>query len=76
MVDSLKETGGIAMEDEMEGDRRALRECVAHFHTERNHHGVENRLLDPLATISSIDEPVQCSERIGGTLNFYYREVD
>jgi transposase InsO family protein len=55
--------------------RRALREYVAHYHTERNHQGVGNRLLAPLATVSSIDEPIQCRERLGGMLNFYYREA-
>ena len=55
--------------------RRALREYVAHYHTERNHQGVGNRLLIPLARVSSIDEPVQCRERLGGMLNYYYREA-
>jgi putative transposase len=55
--------------------RRALREYVAHYHTERNHQGVGNRLLKPLARISSIDEPVECRERLGGMLNYYHREA-
>ncbi len=55
--------------------RRALREYVAHFHSERNHQGVGNRLLEPLATVSTSDEPIQCRERLGGMLNFYYREA-
>ena len=28
--------------------RRALREYVAHYYTERNHQGVGNRLLEPV----------------------------
>jgi len=55
--------------------RRALREYVAHYHAERNHQGVGNRLLKALARVSSIDEPVQCRERLGGMLNYYYREA-
>ena len=55
--------------------RRALREYVLHFHTERNHQGVDNQLLKPLATVSSTDEPIHCRERLGGMLNFYYREA-
>jgi transposase InsO family protein len=39
--------------------RRALREYVAHYHTERNHQGVGNRLLKPLATVSPANGPVQ-----------------
>ena len=55
--------------------RRALREYVAHYHTERNHQGVGNRLRKPLARVSSINEPVQCRERLGGMLNYYHREA-
>lgn len=55
--------------------RRALREYVSHYHTERNHQGVENRLLKPLTTVSSINEPIQRRERLGGILNYYYREA-
>lgn len=55
--------------------RRALREYVAHYHSERNHQGVDNRLLEPLATVSSTDEPIQCRERLGGMLNYYCREA-
>ncbi len=54
---------------------RALRSYVIHYHTERNHQGVGNRLLEPLATVSSINEPIQCRERLGGMLNYYYREA-
>ena len=50
--------------------------CVAElYHTERNHQGVGNRLLEPLATISSTNDPIHCRERLGGMLNFYYREA-
>jgi transposase InsO family protein len=55
--------------------RRALREYVAHYHTERNHQGVGNRLLKPLATVSPTNGPVQCRERLGGILNYYYRKA-
>ena len=50
--------------------------CVAElYHAERNHQGVGNRLLQPLATVSSTDETINCHERLGGMLNFYYREA-
>jgi len=55
--------------------RRALREYVAHYHTERNHQGVGNRLLKPFPTVSSTNDPIHCRERLGGMLNFYYREA-
>ena len=55
--------------------RRALREYVAHYHVERNHQGVENRLLEPIDILRSTNDPVHCRERLGGMLNFYYREA-
>ena len=55
--------------------RRALREYVTHFHSERNHQGVGNRLLKPLARVGSTTDPIHCRERLGGMLNFYYREA-
>jgi hypothetical protein len=55
--------------------RRALKENGVHYQSERNHQGVGNRLLEPLATVGSIDEPFQCRERLGGMLNYYYREA-
>jgi putative transposase len=55
--------------------RRALREYGAHYHSERNHQGVGIQLLRPVATANSTDEPVQCHERLGGMLNYYYREA-
>jgi putative transposase len=54
---------------------RVLREYVEHYHRERNHQGVGNRLLEPCSTVSSTDGPIQCRERLGGMLNFYYREA-
>jgi transposase InsO family protein len=55
--------------------RRALRAYVIHYHSERNHQGVGNRLLEPLAKVGSTNDPVHCRERLGGMLNFYYREA-
>jgi len=55
--------------------RRALEEFVTHYQTERNHQGVGNRLLKPHIAVTSINEPIQCRERLGGMLNYYYREA-
>jgi putative transposase len=55
--------------------RRALREYDLHCHTERNNQGVGNRLLKPVDKGSSTNDPIHCRERLGGLLNFYYREV-
>jgi hypothetical protein len=55
--------------------RRALREYVTHYHAERNHQGVGNQLLEPLAMGAASNDPVHCRQRLGGLLNFYYREA-
>ena len=55
--------------------RRALGGYVSHFHGERNHQGIGNRLLEPSAARNSTEGPIQCRERFGGILNFYYREA-
>ena len=55
--------------------RRALIEYVAHFRCERNDQGLGNRLPETCSTVSSTDGPIQCHERVGGMLNYYYREA-
>jgi putative transposase len=55
--------------------RHALNEYIAHYHAERNHQGLGNRLLDPTHEAGSMNDPTQHSERLGGMLNFYYREA-
>jgi transposase InsO family protein len=51
--------------------RRGVAEYVSHYHTERNHQGLENRLLAP-STMLANDGVVANRARLGGTLNFYY----
>ena len=51
--------------------RRAISEFVVHYHSERNHQGVENRLLQPGATLPVERARVQRRQRLGGMLNFY-----
>lgn len=50
-----------------------LVEYTAHFHTERNHQGLGNRLIDPItANTNAGEERVQRHERLGGMLSGYY----
>lgn len=55
--------------------RHALREYVAHYHAERNHQGMGNRLLfpDPGGSPSREDGRIERRERLGGLLSFYTR---
>jgi putative transposase len=52
--------------------RRAIHEFVAHYHQERNHQGIGNRLIAPNLNPHA-KGPVCCRERLGGMLNYYYR---
>jgi transposase InsO family protein len=53
--------------------RRAIAHYVAHYHTERNHQGLENRLIRPDSSRVANDRVVRRRPRLGGMLNYYYR---
>ena len=53
--------------------RRAAREYAAHYHRERNHQGLDNRLIDAPVDKASCAGAVSCSARLGGMLRFYHR---
>jgi len=54
--------------------RRAVSEFMDHYHTERNHQGLKNRLI-VAGTMQATDGEVDRHARLGGTLNFYYRKA-
>ena len=55
--------------------RRATHEYVMHYLHERNHQGIGNRLIlsDPIHLRSS--GTVRRRQRLGGLLNYYYRQA-
>jgi len=53
--------------------RNALREYTAHYHRERNHQGLKNRLIDPGDEAGLNTGRIECSERLGGLLRYYRR---
>ena len=55
--------------------RRAVREFVAHDHHERNHQGLDHRLILPLSTAPPPRGRVQCRQRLGGMLHDDYRSA-
>ena len=55
--------------------RRAVIQYLAHYHTERNHQGLDNRLIDPNEEVGRSNGDVQCRERLGGMLRYYYRQA-
>ena len=54
--------------------RNAVHHFVDHYHLERNHQGLGNRLIMPIA-IRSESGPVRRRKRLGGVLNYYYRDA-
>ena len=55
--------------------RKAIREFTVHYHFERNHQGLDNRLIAPMENRSEKSGPVRKRQRLGGMLNYYYREA-
>ncbi len=55
--------------------RKGIREFVLHYHGERNHQGLGNRLIIPDASHVTICGRLRRRERLGGMLNYYYRQA-
>lgn len=56
--------------------RRLLSEYLLHFRQERNHQGLGNRIIASIAATANPQESiVRRRERLGGVLNYYYREA-
>jgi hypothetical protein len=53
--------------------QHAIRQFMAHYHIERNHQGIENRLLQPVPATALPHHPIQRRQRLGGMLNYYHR---
>jgi hypothetical protein len=50
--------------------RRVIEEFAEHYHLERNHQGLGNRLIDSEPSKEPAKR-VECRERLGGLLRFY-----
>ena len=57
------------------GLRTAIAEYVRHFHTERPHQGLGDKIIAPEFENSSRAGEVNCRKRLGGLLKYYYREA-
>ena len=53
--------------------RRAVRSFLVHYHTARNHQGLDNELTMPLDSPPDIDAEIETTERLGGLLRSYRR---
>lgn len=52
--------------------RRSLREYTEHYRLERNHQGIGNRTIFPLAAPERPCDSAETRRRLGGVLNYYY----
>jgi transposase InsO family protein len=53
--------------------RNSIRQFLDHYHMERNHQGLGNRLITPLKETGNTEGQIERRERLGGLLNYYYR---
>ena len=55
--------------------RKAVSEFVTHYHTERNHQGLDNKLITAVANTTDLNGIVHRRERLGGMLSYYCRDA-
>lgn len=55
--------------------RTAVTEYIAHYHRERNHQGLANRLVEADSESERTTGVVKCRERLGGLLKYYHRDA-
>jgi putative transposase len=55
--------------------RYAITQYMTHYHDERNHQALENRLLRPLDAVGEPYARVKRRQRLGGMLRYYHREA-
>lgn len=53
--------------------RHMVKNFISHYHTERNHQGLGNKLMEPEPGVGSLDNEVVCRKRLGGLLKYYHR---
>ena len=55
--------------------RRAVKEFTDHYHTERNHQGIGNNIIEPGESLGKTNGRIKRNERLGGLLSYYYRDA-
>jgi hypothetical protein len=55
--------------------QRAVREFASHYHHERNHQGLENKIIRPEFAEFPTTGTIHSRSRLGGMLRYYYREA-
>ena len=73
MVKILSQTRSLSLNTitvSPEGSNHAVGRTL--YHTERNHQGLGNQLMDPGEEVGQSLGEVQCRERMGGLLRYYF----
>jgi len=52
--------------------RNAAQAFISHYHAERNHQGLNNRIIEPGDEVCCTTGEIACRERLGGMLRYYY----
>ena len=55
--------------------QHSIDELLKYYHGERNHQGLGGQIIDPPKGIESSEGKVRRRERLGGMLNYYYRDA-
>jgi putative transposase len=53
--------------------RRAVNSYLDHYREERNHQGLDNQIIKPGDEVGRDDGVIECRERLGALLKYYYR---
>lgn len=55
--------------------RKAVAAFTEHYHSERNHQGIDNEIIEPSEEVGLADGAIKCRERLGGMLKYYHRDA-
>ena len=55
--------------------RSTIREYMEHYHRERNHQGLDSQIIHADENVGRSKGAVKTRSRLGGVLNYYYRDA-
>ncbi len=53
--------------------RNTVRQFLEHYHTERNHQSLDNKIIEPDDGVGQTTGEIICREQLGGMLRYYHR---
>jgi putative transposase len=55
------------------GLRHALKQYSVYYNRERNHQGIDSKIIRPYTDEGAFNSPIEMKSRLGGMLKYYYR---